>query len=334
VGGGRLGARGGSLKLGVFTVLYQELPLEEMLDKISALGIEAVELGTGSYPGSTHCDPDELLADAGKRQSLVEAIERRGLAISALSCHGNPLHPDEAVASEAHETWRKTARLASELGVGVVNCFAGCPGDGPDARAPNWVTCAWPPEFLEVLDWQWTERVLPYWTEEAGFAREQGVRIAFEMHPGFVVYNPETLLRVRAEAGVEIGANFDPSHLVWQGMDPVETIRTLGREGAIFHAHAKDVYLDRANIARNGVLDTKRYGQVLDRSWTFRTIGYGQGERFWRDVVSALRAVGYDHVLSIEHEDALASRDEGLKRAVQLLQGVLFTEQPGEMWWA
>jgi sugar phosphate isomerase/epimerase len=322
------------VKLGVFTVLYQALPFEEMLDKVAAMGIEAVELGTGNYPGSAHCDPDELLADETKRRALLDAVERRGLAISALSCHGNPLHPDEAFASGSHETWRKTARLASELGVGVVNCFSGCPGDGPGARFPNWVTCAWPPDFLEVLEWQWNEHVLPYWTAEARFAREQGVRIAFEMHPGFVVYNPETLLRVRAEAGPEIGANFDPSHLFWQGMDPLEAVKALGREGAIFHAHAKDVYLDRTNIALNGVLDTKPYERVLDRSWTFRTIGYGQGERFWRDLVSALRAVGYDHVLSIEHEDALASPDEGLGRAVQLLQSVMFKEPAGEMWWA
>ena len=331
---GRDGAGGDRLKLGVFTVLYQDLPLEQMLDKIAGMGIQAVELGTGSYPGAAHCDPDELLRDVGKRRALREAVERRGLAISALSCHGNPLHPEEGFATESHETWRKTARLAGELGIDVVNCFSGCPGDGPDARAPNWVTCAWPSDFVEVLEWQWNERVLPYWQAEAAFAREQGVRIAFEMHPGFVVYNPETLLRVRGEAGAEIGANFDPSHLLWQGMDPIEAIRTLGRERAIYHAHAKDVYLDRANIARNGVLDTKHYSQILDRSWTFRTIGYGQGERFWRDIVSALRAVGYDHVLSIEHEDPLASTDEGLGRAAQLLQSILFTEEPAEMWWA
>ena len=315
-------------------MLYQELPLDEMLDKVAALGIEAVELGTGNYPGAAHCDPDELLGDEGRRRALLAALERRGLVISALSCHGNPLHPNAEVADSSHQTWRKTARLAAELGVGVVNCFSGCPGDGPTATHPNWVTCAWPPDFLEVLEWQWNERVLPYWTAEAAFAREQGVRIAFELHPGFVVYNPETLLRVRAEAGSEIGANFDPSHLLWQGMDPVEAIKTLGREGAIFHAHAKDVYLDRTNIAVNGVLDTKPYERILDRSWTFRTIGYGQGERFWRDVVSALRAVGYDHVLSIEHEDALASLDEGLTRAVELLQSVLLREPPAAMWWA
>jgi sugar phosphate isomerase/epimerase len=158
--------------------------------------------------------------------------------------------------------------------------------------------------------------------------------IGLEMHPGFVVYNPETLLRLRGAAGERVGANFDPSHLVWQGIDPVEAVRELGRAGALFHAHAKDTYVDAANVRRNGVLDTKRYDRVLDRAWTFRTVGYGRGESAWRDLVSTLRAVGYDGVLSIEHEDILASRDEGLERAVAFLRGVVLRSPPDEMWWS
>jgi sugar phosphate isomerase/epimerase len=323
------------MKLGVFTVLFSELGFEAMLDRVAALGLDAVELGTGNYPGNAHCDPDVLLPDAGKRRALLDAIEERGLVISSLSCHGNPLHPDEAFALESHETWRKTARLAVELGVDVVTCFSGCPGDGPDARAPNWVTCAWPPEYGETLDWQWNEVAIPYWQAEAAFARETGLaKIALEAHPGFLVYNPETVLRLREAAGPEIGANFDPSHFVWQGIDPLVAVRTLGHAGAIFHVHAKDVYLDRANISVNGVLDTKHYGRFAERSWSFRSVGYGQDEKFWRDFVSALRIAGYDGVLSIEHEDGLVSIDEGLAKAVEVLQRVLLRELPGEMWWA
>jgi sugar phosphate isomerase/epimerase len=320
------------MKLGVLTVLYQDLPVETTLDKLAALGVEAVEFGTGNYPGNAHCDPDELLADASKARDLKKAVADRGMIISALSCHGNPLHPNEDVARAAHDVWRKTARLAAELEVGVVNGFSGCPGDHVGAKHPNWVTCAWPPDFLEVLDWQWNERVIPYWTEEAAFARSQGVVVGFEMHPGFVVYNPETLLRLRAAAGDELGANFDPSHLFWQGIDPVEAIKELGE--AIFHVHAKDTAIDAANVAVNGVLDTKGYDKLLERSWLFRTVGYGHGAKTWRDIVGVLRAVGYDYVMSIEHEDALASVDEGLSKAVRLLQDVLFAEKPAEMWWA
>ena len=311
------------MRLGVFTVVFGELPLGEALDRVVALGLDAIEVGTGNYPGDAHNVPE-----------LKREVEARGLEISALSCHGNPLHPDEGFARRSHETFRRTLELANELGVGTVVGFSGCPGDGPAAGRPNWVTCAWPPEYLEVLEWQWSERAIPYWTEQAGAARAAGVRVALEPHPGFLVYNPETALRLRDAAGPEIGVNFDPSHFVWQGIDPLLAIRELGNAGAIFHVHAKDVYVDPYNTARNGVLDTKHYGRFGERSWSFRSVGYGQGEKFWRDFVSALRIVGYDGVLSIEHEDGLASIEEGLSKAVEVLRAAVLRESPAEMWWA
>jgi sugar phosphate isomerase/epimerase len=311
------------VKLGVFTVVLGQLPLAEALDRVVALGLDAVEIGTGNYPGDAHLAPD-----------LKQQVESRGLEISALSCHGNPLHPDTAFATQSHETWQRTAQLAAELGVDTVVCFSGCPGDGPTAAQPNWVTCTWPPEYLEVLEWQWNERAIPYWTDEAAFARETGVRIALEPHPGFVVYNPETALRLRAACGPELGVNLDPSHFVWQGIDPLLAVRELGAAGAIFHVHAKDVYVDPHNTARNGVLDTKHYRNYSERSWSFRSVGYGQGEQFWRDFVSALRMAGYDGVLSIEHEDGLASIEEGLSKAVEVLRAAVLREAPSDMWWA
>ncbi|WP_311081303.1 sugar phosphate isomerase/epimerase [Paenibacillus polymyxa] len=323
------------MKLGVLTVPYQSLPLEEALDKLKAMGAESVELGTGNYPGSAHCSPDELLADEQKLQHFMDAIESRGLLISALSCHGNPLHPDAEIAEQDHQVWRQTVRLAERLSVPVVNVFSGCPGDYEGARYPNWVTCSWPPDYQTILDWQWNEVVIPYWKREAQFAKEHGIeKIAFEMHPGFVVYNPETLLKLREAVGDMIGANFDPSHLIWQGIDPIEAIKKLGRERAIFHVHAKDTYLDQANIRVNGVLDTKHYSEILDRSWSFRSVGYGMDTKVWKDIVSTLRAVNYDYVLSIEHEDMLASVDEGLGKAIKVLQEALFKEETTAMWWA
>lgn len=329
-------ARKGGLfmKLGVFTPLYQNLPFETMLDQVKEMGLETVELGTGNYPGNHHCDPDELLQSPEKAKAFMRAIESRGLSISGLSFHGNPLHPNKKLAKDSHEVWRKTALLAEKLEIPVVNGFSGCPGDYNEAKNPNWVTCSWPPEFTEVLNWQWNEVVIPYWKEEAKFARSRGIQVAFEMHPGFVVYNPETLLKLREHAGDNIGANFDPSHLVWQGIDPITAIKKLGRENAIFHFHAKDTYLDKENIKVNGVLDTKHYSEILDRSWTFRSVGYGHEEKIWKDMISTLRAVGYDYVISIEHEDMLASTDEGLKKAISLLKGAMFKEELTEMWWA
>ena len=316
------------MKIGVFTVLYRDLPFEAALDKIVAQGVEAVEVSTGNYAGTDHCDAAELVGDEAARRRFKEAVDSRGLVISGFSQHGNPLHPREEVARTAHETWRATVQLAEQLEVPVVLAFSGCPGDGPAATNPNWVTFPWPDEYTEILEWQWNERVLPYWTGEVEYARAHGVNIAIEMSPGFVVYNLETLLRLRRAAGPAIGVNFDPSHLFWQGADVVAVINALGREGAIFHVHAKDTYLNRANVMLNGVLDTKPgtagpREAVAARSWTFRTIGYGQGERTWREIVSALQANGYDGVVSIEHEDPLLSLDEGFAKAVELLQRIL-----------
>jgi sugar phosphate isomerase/epimerase len=320
------------MKLGVLTVLFQDRPLDDALDRLVAMGVQAVEIGTGAYPGNAHCNPAELLQNSAAIKAFRQNIADRGLIISALSCHGNPLSPDQAFAAESDRVFRETVRLASEMEVGVVNLFSGCPGDSDAAKFPNWVTCAWPPEFLQVLEWQWNEKVIPYWQEAGPFAERAGVKLAFEMHPGFVVYNPETLLRLRAAVGPVVGANYDPSHLYWQGIDPVASIHYLA--GAIHHVHAKDTYLDQRNIAVNGVLDTKPYSKLSQRSWTFRTVGFGHDQFAWRSLVSALRLTGYDYVMSIEHEDALASIDEGLGKAVSFLKDVLLAEQPAAMWWA
>ena len=320
------------MKLGVLTVLFQDRPLEDVLDYVAKMGLQAVELGTGAWPGNAHCDPVALLKDKSASKAFRKAIEDRGLIISGLSCHGNPLHPNKDTAAAYDSVYRDTVRLANELEVPVVNLFSGCPGDSDKAKYPNWVTCAWPPEFVEVLEWQWEKKVIPYWKEAGAFAEKHDVKLAFEMHPGFVVYNPETLLRLREAVGPVIGANYDPSHFYWQGIDPVASVRALG--DAIHHVHAKVTYIDEANTSVNGVLDTKSYGDLANRSWTFRTVGYGHDKFSWRAFISALRLVGYDYVLSIEHEDPMASVEEGFSRAVSFLQDVLLTEQPADMWWA
>lgn len=320
------------MKLGVLTVVFQDQPLAKALDVIRDSGLQMVEIGTGNYPGSRHCNLDRLLASSQAREKFLNQIHRRGLEISALSCHGNALHPNKAIAKKADRVAKKTIRLASLLGVKTVVDFSGCPGDGPGARAPNWVTCPWPPEFLKVLDWQWEKRVIPYWTRHAKFAKEHGVRIAIEMHPGFVVYSPETLMKLRKAVGPVIGANLDPSHLFWQGIDPVRAVAYLGK--AIYYVHAKDTRIDPANTAIAGVLDTRHYGNLSQRSWVFRTVGWGHDRKFWTDFVSALRTVGYDHVMSIEHEDALMSPMEGFTKAVEFLREIVIAEKPSEMWWA
>jgi sugar phosphate isomerase/epimerase len=320
------------MKLGVFTVLFGDLPLEQVLDKVTAAGLEAVEIGAGAFPGSAHIDIDGILASKAAAKAYRQRVADAGLMISALSCHGNPLHPDTAVARAHDAAFRQAVRLAERLEVGVVNTFSGCPGDCERSRRPNWVTCAWPPDYLEILEWQWDRKVIPYWTRAGRFAADHGVRVALEAHPGFVVYNVETALRLRAAIGPQIGVNVDPSHLFWQGVDVPAAIRALG--AAIFHVHAKDVALDRGNVRVNGVLDAKPYTQLADRSWTFRTVGWGHGATEWAGIMSALRLVGYDHVVSIEHEDALASVDEGLANAVRFLRPLVLSDPAPTAWWA
>ena len=320
------------MKVGVFSAILSNLPLEKALSHIAGLGCETVELGTGAYPGDAHCKPAELLASKTKREAFVKTVAASGLEISSLSCHGNPLHPDKKLASAHHKVFENTVKLAAEIGVPVVTTFSGCPGDHAGAKSPNWVTCPWPPDFLEVLEWQWDKVAIPYWKKQAAFAKPLGVKIAFEAHPGFLVYNPETMLKMRAACGPVIGANFDPSHFFWQGIDPVKAVRALA--GAIHHVHAKDTGLYPVNADVNGYLDTKHYGDEMNRSWIFRTVGYGHGADFWCDFVSTLRLCGYDGTLSMEHEDSLMSPAEGLSKGVEFLKSVVIREKKGKVTWA
>jgi sugar phosphate isomerase/epimerase len=319
------------MKVGLFTALLAKLSLDEVIKKIKSLGIRTVELGTGNYIGDPYLKLD-WLSQPSKIKQFKQKIEEQGINISALSCHGNPLHPNKQLAELHAETNRKTILLAEKLGVTRVIDFSGCPGDSDDSKYPNWSPTPWPPDYQEILKWQWEKKVIPYWTKRAKFAEDHGVRIAIEMHPGFVVYNPETMLRLRQAAGPAIGCNFDPSHMFWQGIDPCWAVRRLGE--AIFHVHAKDTRLYEVNIKVNGVLDAKPYSDERNRSWIFRTVGYGHDADFWCDLVSTLQMVGYDDVLSIEHEDSLMSIDEGLSKAAAFLNQVVIKERLKEMWWA
>jgi sugar phosphate isomerase/epimerase len=323
------------MKLGTFTVVLGDMSFENACEFLSKNGVQMVEIGCGGYPGRAHCDPNELLSDEGKLENFKAILAKNNLEISALSSHGNMVHPVKEIADKFDEDLTKAILLAEKLGVPVVNTFSGCPGGSPEDKTPNWVTCPWPDDFSAVLDYQWNKVLIPYWKKKVAFAKEHGIhKIALELHPGFCVYNTSTLLRLREAVGPEIGANFDPSHLIWQGMDPCASIRELGKAGAIFHFHAKDTKVDTYNTAVNGVLDTAHYGNEISRSWIFRTVGYGHGEEFWKGIISELRLAGYDYAISIEHEDSLMSGREGLLKAVSFLKNVLLYEDRGSMFWA
>lgn len=321
------------MKLGVFNPLFNDKSFEEMLDYVQASGVEAVEVGTGGYPGSNHIDVDRLLEDEEAREAYLKAFADHSLFISSFSCHGNPISPDETLRTESDMTLRKTIKLAALMNVPVVNCFSGTAGDSEDAKQPNWPVVAWPTEYADIYNWQWENKLIPYWQEIAELAKEHHVKIGLELHGGFLVHSPYTLLKLREATNEYIGANLDPSHMWWQGIDPVAAIKILGRENAIHHFHAKDTYLDQDNINMYGLLDMQPYGDVKTRSWTFRSVGCGHDMKDWTQMISALRTYNYDYVVSIEHEDPLMSIEEGFQTAVRNLKQIIIKETPTDMWW-
>ena len=322
------------MDIGVLTVPLGGEPIDDAAAYLADLGVDAVELGVGGWPGEDHVDRGALLDDGAAREELLALLDGRGLRISALATHNNPLHPDEERAATADRELREAIELADLLGVGTVTCFSGLPAGAPGDSTPNWVTAPWPTEHADALDYQWDEVAIPYWRDVAAHAGQHGVDVAIEMHPNMLVYEPTGLVALREATSDRIGANFDPSHLYWQGIDATEAIRFLGERDAIHHVHAKDTKVYEAESRVKGVLDTTSYADTADRSWLFRSIGYGHGEDHWKDVVSTLRMVDYEGALSIEHEDALTSSREGLEKAVDVLDRAVFETRPGDAYWA
>jgi sugar phosphate isomerase/epimerase len=322
------------MKLGVFTVLLGHMSIDETLAYLKSLGVQEVEIGCGGYPGTAHADARKFLKNPELIDKFMEAVNRHGIGVAALSVHGNPVHPQKDIANDYHEQFEAAVLLAEKIGVKTIVTFSGCPGDSENAKYPNWVVATWPDDFQKIKEWQWNEVLIPYWKKAAAFANEHGVKqIALEMHPGFSVYNPKTLLRLRNAVGDTIGANFDPSHLFWQGIDPVLAIREL--KGAIYHFHAKDTKIDKYNCGINGVLGTTTFDKMTERPWIFRTVGYGHGEEVWRDIFSELRKAGYDGIISIEHEDGLMTTKEGLEKAIDILKKLMiFDSEQINMYWA
>jgi sugar phosphate isomerase/epimerase len=311
------------MKIGLLTGPLGNHDRPRAFAEAKAMGYDSVELGTGEFTTDFHADLGRLVAEPEAVDALRRDLDTAGLELAALSCHGNPLHPNAAYARRADQVFRDTVEVAATLGVGAVNVFSGCPGDPNGGDYPNWIVSPWPEYFGALLDWQWQERVIPYWTGANAYAAERGVGIAIEMHPGNVVYNVDSLLALRAACGDQIGANFDPSHLWWQGMDPLVALRAVGEAGALFNVHAKDTLLDGPEIARTGVLATG--GPPSTRpSWQFTTIGTGHDLSFWRAFVNELRVQGFDGSLCVEHEDELAPAGEALRRSAQILADAIW----------
>ena len=331
---GRAGPRADNraVEIGLMSASMLDRPWEAVLDAVAAKGVQWVEACGGGHIPTRHFDPAELVEDGDALARFEAALADRGLRISSLSCHGNPLHPAEARAAADRSAIAATCRLAGELGVEHVNVLAGLPAGGPGDQTPNWIVNSVFPELDEIYSWQWEERVLPYWRQAAELAAGAGVVLCVEPHPSDVVYSPETFARLRDEVGPSIGMNFDPSHLWWQGIDPLAVIEEHGPD--IHTCHVKDLQLHAPLVRRGGVLSSAPYEAWDERPWTFSTAGYGHSELFWSQFVIALRRAGYRGVLSIECEDPFLAPDDTFAASVDLLRRVLPAHEPPAVDWA
>jgi sugar phosphate isomerase/epimerase len=310
------------VKLGVVTSALAGGDFEAGLDRLRAIGVRAIEIGCGGYHvDRAFGDPARLIADASERGRWSDAIAARGLEISALALHGAPLSPDRATAERYDAEFRAACSLAELAGVTRITLLAGIPEGAPGDVTPCWIASAFPPGNRDVLEWQWERRVIPYWREHGRIAADHGCRLCFEMHPNDVVFNPRAFLRLRDAIGAVAALNFDPSHLFWQGIDTLDALRALA--GHVEHVHAKDTALNAGAVRRNGVLDNGPFERLGERSWSFRTIGFGHGELYWRELVSALGEIGYEGAVSIEHEDLYLAPADGLEKAVAFLRPLL-----------
>lgn len=323
------------MKFGVYTAILHDRPLPDALDVISSLGLNAAEINAGGFLPPVHIPVDDLLASQSAREDYLGLFAEKGVALAGLNANGNPLHPNPAIGPAHAEDLRRAIRVAGALGQTRVVTMSGLPGGEPGATVPNWVVNPWNSGSLDVLDYQWDTVAVPFWKEIDALAADHGVKVAIEMHPQNLVFNPPTLKRLVERAGTtNVGAEMDPSHLFWQHMDPIAAIEYLGP--LVVHAAAKDVRIN-PEAAVYGVLDDRfrRLGVDEDRTglggheyanewpqdsaWDFVALGSGHDVDFWARFVAALRQVDPEMAVNIEHEDTSLGRIEGLEVAAGVL---------------
>ncbi len=319
------------MKLGVISQNLEQFEFGEGLQYARNMGFQAVEVGAFGLWGRGYCDLAKLLADRGEIERWLDAFARHDLEISALGGHGAPLMPDKAVAAEYSREFRQTCELMELSGLRSMTLLAGLPEGAEGDTAPNWVTFADWPFLRDSLEWQWEQRLLPYWREHGKIAADHGVTLCFEMHGGDMIHNPVTLKRLREEIGPVAACNFDISHMWYQGIDPVEAVHFLGP--LVQHVHAKDILVSRHNARVRGMMDATSTGQFADRSWTYTLAGWGHDEAAWREFISTLRLLGYDHVISVEMESEYFEVEEGLGKSVSFLKPLVIEKPSGAKWW-
>jgi sugar phosphate isomerase/epimerase len=319
------------LKLGVIALNLMNFEFEAGLDYAQRLGLQAIEVGgLGLWPRK-YCDPDRLLRDKGEVERWLDAFASRNLQISALGGHGAPLSPDKKAAAEYSRQFRQACKLAELAGIKRMTLLAGLPEGAEGDTAPNWVTFVEFPFLRDTLAWQWEKRLLPYWREHGKIARDHGLTLCFEMHGGDLVYNPVTFMRLRDEIGPVAACNFDTSQMWFQGIDPVEALFVLG--SSVKHVHAKDTVIHDPLARTRGLMDSTSMEQPGNRAWSYTIPGWGHGEMDWRNIVTALQLIGYDHVLSLEMECEFMELHEGLEKAVAFLSPIVLKQPTTKKWW-
>ena len=307
------------MKLGFVSDSLGGMPLDEMLDNATRMGVSGIEVNTCGWSTAPHFSLTDMLGNAAAQKEFAQKFADRGLESISLNANGNPLHPTDPAQGDG---LKDTIRVAGEMGIKTVCTMSGLPAGSATDVMPNWVVSSWPPETQTILQYQWEEKLIPFWTEIAALAQENGVeRIALELHGNQCVYNVPSLLKLRGAIGPVIGANLDPSHLFWMGADPLMAAEALG--DAIYHVHAKDTMLNAPVQATTSLLENGSLTDIPARSWSYITLGFGHGEEWWREFCYRLKMAGYDGWLSIEHEDVLLNSLEGLEKSVALLNGVM-----------
>lgn len=294
---------------------------EEALDLAVENGLSYVEPCGGGHVPKTYVDPIKLSKNEDALQEFSNSISQRGLKIASLGCYGNPIHPDQKRADAAHEDLVAMCNVAADLNVRRITVISGVPAGGPQDRVPNWIIPSIYADLEHAYQWQWEERLIPYWREACRIAADFDVTLCMEALGGFMVYNGQTFLRLRDVCGDRLRANVDPSHLWWMGIDPLVFVEQLGE--AVGYAHAKDVAVYPRKVAKDGVVSACRYDAWAERSWTYRALGFGHPESFWNDFFTTLRQVGYDDVVSIEIEESFMTIDEALAKSTELVRRAL-----------
>jgi sugar phosphate isomerase/epimerase len=323
------------VKLGVYTAVLHDRPLREALTVIRSLGLGGAEINAGGFLPTPHLPVDDLLTGRLESETYLEPFVETGVELTGLNVNGNPLHADPEVGPEDAEDLRRAIKVAALLGVRRVVTMSGLPAAHPGGQWPAWHVNPWDSGYLDSLEYQWDDVAVPFWREIDALARDHDVKVCIEMHPQNLVFNPPTLQRlVEKTSATHVGAEMDPSHLFWQGIDPVAAIDYLG--DLVFHAAAKDTRINPA-CRVFGVLDdrftrippnelpTGLGGRhVMNRwpresSWDFVAVGRGHDLEFWSRFLAALGRVDTDMAVNIEHEDTELGQLEGLEVAASTL---------------